>query len=105
MCYIDGAMDHKKNILSKIVLTVTLFLVPLVGVEAFAIDWATYTSFKEVRGFRLIDDTVYLATSGVLLAVADFNLPGTEYTNVNGLGTTDITDVMYHCFYFHQRAR
>lgn len=86
-------MDYTKNILSKSILAVISVLTLLVGAESSAIDWVTYTSFKEVRRIQLINDTVYLATSGGLLALADFNLPGTEYTNVNGLGTTDITDV------------
>jgi len=42
----------------------------------------------------LINDTVYFATSGGILAVADPGEQGKAYINVDGLGTNDITDVM-----------
>ncbi len=56
--------------------------------------WVTWTSFADVRHIRLIDDTVYMATSGGLLAVTDTASPGVRYTNIDGLGTGDITDII-----------
>ncbi len=45
---------------------------------------------------RLINDTVYMATAGGLLIneVNNTSGPGREFTNVDGLGTVDITDIM-----------
>ena len=57
-------------------------------------SWVSLTSFKEVRRMRIIDDTLFMATSGGLLAVSDPDLPGVGYTNLDGLGTVDITDVI-----------
>ena len=57
-------------------------------------QWQTLTSFKEVRRMCQIGDTLFLATSGGLLAISDVNTPGVPYTNVDGLGTTDITDIL-----------
>ena len=45
---------------------------------------------------KVINDTIFLATAGGLL-VNDYNntnSPGLEFTNVDGLGTVDITDVI-----------
>jgi len=44
----------------------------------------------------LINDTIYMATSGGLLVIAanDVNSPGQQLTNVDGLGTTDISEVI-----------
>ena len=57
-------------------------------------EWTTLTSYGEVRRFRAIRDTLYLATSGGLLAITDPNAPGQVFNNLNGLGTVDITDVI-----------
>ncbi|HEX2896830.1 MAG TPA: two-component regulator propeller domain-containing protein, partial [candidate division Zixibacteria bacterium] len=60
------------------------------------LEWKSLTSFKDVRRMRLIDDTLYMATSGGLL-INDFDnvsSKGIELTNVDGLGTVDITDIM-----------
>ncbi|UCC44584.1 MAG: hypothetical protein JSU65_01255 [Candidatus Zixiibacteriota bacterium] len=65
-----------------------------VGPGAVASGWESWTSFKDVRRMRLIDDTVWMATSGGILAVVDPAVPGVEYTNIDGLATTDITDII-----------
>jgi len=43
---------------------------------------------------RLIDDAVWVATSGGLLAISDAGFPGAQFSNVNGLGTIDVTDII-----------
>lgn len=60
------------------------------------LEWKSMTSFKDVCRMRLIDDTLYMATSGGLLINSFGNTSnrGIELTNVDGLGTVDITDVM-----------
>ncbi|HWR83414.1 MAG TPA: hypothetical protein VN285_08930, partial [Candidatus Deferrimicrobium sp.] len=58
------------------------------------LNWQTLTSFKDVRRMRLIHDTLWVATSGGLLAVVDPASPGRQYTNVDGLGTVDLTDII-----------
>ncbi|MBK7143130.1 MAG: T9SS type A sorting domain-containing protein [bacterium] len=67
----------------------------LVSEDASAADrWVTLTSFSEVNRMKLIDDSVYLATSGGLLVAADPQSFPRLYTNLNGLGTTSIYDVV-----------
>ena len=43
---------------------------------------------------RLIDDTLWVASSGGLLAIGDPDRPGVNYTNLNGLGSTNLNDIM-----------
>jgi len=56
--------------------------------------WQTISSLKDVRKMRLIDGTLWVATSGGLMAVTDADSPGRKYDNLDGLGTTDITDII-----------
>lgn len=94
MYYIYYDMDYTKNTFKKIGLTIAVLMALWPGIATAAVDWTTFTSFKEVRQMQPVNDTVYMATSGGLLAVFDFTSPGVEYTNINGLGTTDITDII-----------
>jgi hypothetical protein len=57
-------------------------------------DWVTMTSFKDVRRMCLINDSLYILTSGGILAVTDPGRPGRAYLNTDGLGTVDITDLI-----------
>lgn len=85
-----------KTFSKKIIIT-TIFLlslIPLFKSSSEDLKWQNYTSFKEVRHMRFIQDTLFLATSGGILAISDFNEPGKEYINLDGLGTNDITDII-----------
>lgn len=57
-------------------------------------DWISITSFKDIRRMTLINDSLYLVTSGGLLALPDRSSPGREILNTNGLGTTDVFDII-----------
>jgi hypothetical protein len=57
-------------------------------------EWRSMTSFSDARRMSVIDDTLFVATSGGLLAVSDPQNPGRQYTNLSGLETADITDVI-----------
>jgi len=90
-------MAASKNILESVgsILRVVITVLLLAPV-AFSIDleWKSMTSFKDVRRMKLINDTLYMATSGGLL-INDFNntnSSGQELTNTEGIGTVDITD-------------
>ncbi len=61
---------------------------------AHAGNWQTLTSMRDIRQLRVIDDTLYVATSGGLLAISSFDDPGKTYLNTDGLGTTNITDMI-----------
>lgn len=62
--------------------------------EANGQQWETITSQGTIRAIANKSDTVFFATSGGLLVVMDPSAPGQVYTNVDGLGTTDLTDIV-----------
>ncbi|UCE25002.1 MAG: hypothetical protein JSU74_02835, partial [Candidatus Zixiibacteriota bacterium] len=71
-----------------------VLLIPAPAPVAGELDWVNFTSFKTVRHMRLIDGTVYIVSAGGILAVTDPDQAGISYTNLDGLGTNDITDIM-----------
>ncbi|MGH8016217.1 MAG: hypothetical protein ACREBV_08505, partial [Candidatus Zixiibacteriota bacterium] len=73
-----------------------IFSAILTSAYATELEWKSLTSFNDVRHMRLINDTLFIATSGGLL-VNDYDntsSPGSAFTNVDGLGTVDITDII-----------
>lgn len=88
-------MAHPKTIPPRCHLLIGLLLIGLFGAgPAPAADWQTYTSFRQVSRLRLIDDTVFAVTSGGLLGLTNPNQPGRVWMQDDGLGTTEITDIM-----------
>jgi len=73
-----------------VVLLVLLFPCPSVADD----EWTTWTSFKEVQRLTVIDNALYAATSGGLLIIDNPDEPGIAFLNTDGLGTTDITDIL-----------
>jgi len=73
-----------------VILTGLLFLTR----SAAGIDWLSRTSFADARRMAVIDDTLYVPTSGGLLAITDPDRPGRRYTNLSELGTVDVTDII-----------
>jgi hypothetical protein len=89
--------DSKTGYISRLTYAVTALAVLILACGLAADDdvrWESWTSFKEARRMRVFGDTVYAATSGGLLAIHDPQQPGLEYTNLDGLGTADITDII-----------
>jgi len=58
------------------------------------LDCTNFTSFRYVSQMKMIDDTLFVATSGGLLAITDLSAKPRMYRNLDGLGTNDITDIM-----------
>ena len=83
-------MANKKN---NSPILKTLLLVFLLAGTAGAADWESFTSFRDVRRARLVDDTVFMVTSGGLLGITGAGSAGKKMTNIDGLGTTDLTDI------------
>ncbi len=90
-------MVHQK-ILHQVGLVALTFLmvlaVPISGAPAPEQIWNSWTSYREIRDLEVVGDSLYVATSGGLLIVSDEQQPGHQYTNVDGLGTNDISDVL-----------
>jgi len=80
--------------LSRSVLLILVIGIIVYGSAVIAGDWETITSFKDVRRILLIDDTLFLATSGGILAISDPDAPAAMYTNTDGLGTVDMSDII-----------
>jgi ligand-binding sensor domain-containing protein len=90
-------MDRQKSSDLKrcFLFCLTASLIALLGLpNAIEAEWETITSFKNVRRMRLINDTLWVATSGGILAITDVDSPGRKFDNLDGLGTTDITDII-----------
>lgn len=87
-------MDWTKNHRPRQTRRIVAAALAVLAVTAHAADWQTYTSFTDVRRMRLIDDTLFVATSGGLLAITDRDEPGQTYVNIDGLGTNDVTDIV-----------
>ena len=57
--------------------------------------WVTFSSANVARRMMIADDSLFVATSGGLLVTQpDAMLPGKIFTNLDGLGTTDLTDII-----------
>jgi ligand-binding sensor domain-containing protein len=70
-------------------------VIGLTGVApAQVYDWVSVTSFEEARRMTVIDESIYIATSGGLLVIDDRQVPGITYTNLDGLGTVDLSDII-----------
>lgn len=82
---------HRSPVRTLLMVAVTLLSLSAVVAAA---DWQTYTSFTDVRRFCEIDDTLFVVTSGGLLAITDPSTPGKTYVNLDGLGTNDLTDMI-----------
>lgn len=57
-------------------------------------SWETLTSLQDVRRMRVLGDTLFVLTSGGMLAITDRTQAGMSLTNVDGLGTSDLTDMI-----------
>ncbi len=86
-------MAIRKNI-SKTKLIVCLFILFGSNVVVAQSDWVVHTSFKDVGMIRIINDTLFAAASGGLIAITDNNQSGVTYNNQDGLGTNNITDII-----------
>jgi ligand-binding sensor domain-containing protein len=87
----DSAKNHPAAV-RALICSVCLLL--LLASAARAVEFETYTSFGNVRSTAVINDTVFLATSGGLLAVQNPAEAGAQFVNADGLGTVDLTDII-----------
>ena len=71
-------MDHKKIFARKtIIISLALLLVlGIVQPAASSSEWINLTSFKYGRRMQQIGDTLFVATSGGILAIDDPDRPG-----------------------------
>jgi ligand-binding sensor domain-containing protein len=88
-------MACKQNTLSpgSFILIVALLIVGAT-VPAQEQEWTTITSFGHPGEMLILDDQLYLATSGGLMIIDDLNSPGTPYVNTDGLGTSELSDII-----------
>ncbi len=100
MGYINYLMVKKKihsliNNMKVKLIKITLFVLILwIGSVQAQSDWTTLTSFKDINKMMVINDSLYVATMGGLLIVDDISSQGKTFLNTDGLGTTQITDII-----------
>lgn len=85
-------MAHTKNY--KIILLAICFLSLILSYSADAVEWDNYTSFEEVRNLKVIDDSLYITTSGGLIVLSSFDALPKSFHKLDGLGTNNIIDIM-----------
>ncbi len=73
------------------ILLITLICLPALSLN---LTWNNITSFNQVRSFNILDDSLYLATSGGLLMITERTTQPLQIINTDGLGTIDITDII-----------
>ncbi len=83
-----------KKIHSGVTYFISIIFGLCLSLSAQDINWENMTSFNDVRTMKVINDTLYIASSGGILAITDPILPGRKIINTDGLGTTDITDII-----------
>ncbi len=85
-------MAHTKNY--KIIAFAVCLLSLLLSNTIEAIEWENYTSYEEVRNLQVIDDSLYIATSGGLIVLSSFDSSPISFQKLDGLGTNNITDII-----------
>lgn len=86
-------MAAKKNITRTIIVTVCLVL-GLAITSSAQTEFINWTSQSDVQQLRVVDDSLFCLTSGGLLIVTDPTQPGRILINSDGLGTTDLRDLI-----------
>ena len=87
-------MVSSKNHAAALLAALLTLLVMAASPVAQVLTWETITSFRDVRRLAVIDDTLYAATSGGLLQITDFGAPARTFLHTDGLGTTDLHDLV-----------
>lgn len=71
-----------------------LFVIFCLSLPLYAQNWTSVTSQKDIASMRVVDDTLFCATSGGLLAITDPLLTPKVYLNTDGLGTNELTAII-----------
>jgi len=79
--------------MKKVILSIIIYLMGSLSLQAQT-DWTTLTSFKDIHKLAVINDSLYVATMGGLMIIDDYNSRGRTFLNTDGLGTTQITDII-----------
>jgi ligand-binding sensor domain-containing protein len=88
-------MAPTKAVLPVIIVTgLALVLAVALAAPATSADWTSYTSQNDVRRMRVINDTLWCATSGGLLGITDTATPGIALDNLSGIGSTALYDII-----------
>ncbi len=85
-------MDNTK--IYKITYLLIALLAVMLPTTTNAVEWKNYSSFEEVNSLQVIDDTLYIATSGGIISLASFSDTPQSYQKLDGLGTNNISDII-----------
>ena len=87
-------MDNRPIHKILIILAIGFLVVGILPQASHATQWQAFTSLREVRALASSNGILYAATSGGLLLVENPDIPGRGFTNIDGLGSNDLTDVI-----------
>ncbi len=85
---------YKKPVIVSAVILFILFLTVSYGHTLDYDNWISYTSTNEVREIDFFDDSLQVVTSGGWLRIDPVTLGVKKLTNVDGLGTGDLYDIL-----------
>ena len=85
---------QKSKISAYLAVAAALIVVPPVVSAQGEFEWQSLTGYGQACRMAVIRDTLLVATSGGLLAITSPDQPGRQYTNLDGLGTVDLTDIV-----------
>lgn len=88
-------MDCKQIPLpQRFIIVIVALFVTAANVSAQDQPWTTITSFGHPGEMLTIDGYLYLATSGGLVIIEHEDDPGRRFLNIDGLGTSELTDIV-----------
>lgn len=90
-------MDEKKTFwtpLAQAVLIITISIWLPASSSAVEPQWTNLTSLGQINSFLAVNDTMYVATSGGLMLLTDLSEPAEVLGALEGLGTSDISDLI-----------
>lgn len=88
-------MVHSPHrLVALIVHTIVLTFSLTQSIQSATERWESITSFSTVRQMLFERDTIFAATSGGLLVIPDTVSQPKLYLNTDGLGTTDLNDII-----------
>ncbi|UCG63079.1 MAG: hypothetical protein JSV52_07295 [Candidatus Zixiibacteriota bacterium] len=89
-------MVYSKDTVSKVVALclIAALVIPVRAFGASDLTWINFTSMRNIRQMRFINDTVFIVSSGGVLAVGQHDEQGRKYVNLDGLGTNDVSDII-----------
>ncbi|MCP4706310.1 MAG: hypothetical protein GY865_17065, partial [candidate division Zixibacteria bacterium] len=90
----DTWKTNKKSVMVSTIIFVLLISLSVISNATDYDGWTTYTSTNEVRNVSFFNDSLQVVTSGGWLKIDPVTQGMNKQTNVDGLGTGDLYDIL-----------